>query len=253
MLPTSSRNLIIVAILVLAVGGGIVLLILQRRSAAASSASSTGGPTTSPTMGAISPSAQPSGPRQTGQTGPSPAFQQDGGWSQPGPAAGSTQSRQVYQDDWGPDPWTPPPGQGSPPGGPPGPPPGSPPGPPPGSPPGLHHSDSGTYARGGNGRRAAGLIAESSQGGPQQWSLTSDEVIIGREPAPGVLVIADQQVSAVHAKIRWDGTHYYFEDLSPRNPTLINDRRFTGSHRLENGDRLLLGGTVVAFRYLPNA
>jgi pSer/pThr/pTyr-binding forkhead associated (FHA) protein len=103
------------------------------------------------------------------------------------------------------------------------------------------------------GRRAAGLIAESSQGSPQQWSIVSDKVIIGRRPAPGVLVIDDEQVSAVHAKITWDGTHYYFEDLSPRNPTLINDRRFTGSHRLENGDRLLLGGTVVAFRYMPNA
>ena len=71
-----------------------------------------------------------------------------------------------------------------------------------------------------------------------------DEITVGR--AAGCQVtIDDTYASQLHARVfRRDG-QIYVEDLGSTNGTYLNRRKVTGPMRLERGDKLQIGNTVL--------
>ncbi|HEU0318936.1 MAG TPA: FHA domain-containing protein [Solirubrobacteraceae bacterium] len=72
-------------------------------------------------------------------------------------------------------------------------------------------------------------------------------VVIGRSPEAD-LVLADPQVSRLHARVTVDGGTAVVEDLGSANGTFINHAELHGPARLDPGDDLLVGVTVLALR-----
>jgi diguanylate cyclase (GGDEF)-like protein len=84
--------------------------------------------------------------------------------------------------------------------------------------------------------------------------LERDEVILGRALEADVR-INDTLVSRQHAAIRaavtssGGGTEYVIHDLDSRNGTFLNGRRVT-AERLQNGDKITIGETILRFDLL---
>lgn len=84
--------------------------------------------------------------------------------------------------------------------------------------------------------------------------LEREEVILGRALEADVRV-NDTQVSRQHARVtsvKKDGvipTEYVLTDLASRNGTFLNGRRVT-SERLQNGDKISIGETILRFDLL---
>jgi len=71
---------------------------------------------------------------------------------------------------------------------------------------------------------------------------------IGRGDGMDV-VVADPQVSRVHARLERDGDEWAVVDLGmSRNGTFVNGRRVLVRSRLADNDRMRLGQTIVAVR-----
>ncbi len=71
------------------------------------------------------------------------------------------------------------------------------------------------------------------------------EVVIGREDAG--LTIEDAEMSRRHAVVRVSGSAVEIEDLGSRNGTYVNGTRITGMTRLNGGDSIKVGTTVIEF------
>jgi pSer/pThr/pTyr-binding forkhead associated (FHA) protein len=72
-----------------------------------------------------------------------------------------------------------------------------------------------------------------------------EEVTVGRSPGCAVPLEDDAFSSAVHARVfRRDG-ELWLEDLGSRNGTFLNDERVVGPARLQRGDRVKVGSTVL--------
>ncbi len=65
---------------------------------------------------------------------------------------------------------------------------------------------------------------------------------LGRLPEC-TITFDDSNVSREHAQIRPDGSGFVISDLGSTNGTLVNDSAVT-RHRLDDGDRVCLGGTT---------
>jgi diguanylate cyclase (GGDEF)-like protein len=84
--------------------------------------------------------------------------------------------------------------------------------------------------------------------------LEREEVTLGRALEADVR-INDTQVSRLHAKIiatqngQRDVTDYILNDLDSRNGTFLNGRRVR-SERLDNGDKITIGDTILRFDQL---
>jgi predicted component of type VI protein secretion system len=72
-------------------------------------------------------------------------------------------------------------------------------------------------------------------------------VVIGRSPDAD-LVLADRQVSRRHARLTADNGSAVVEDLQSANGTFINHAELHGPARLDPGDDLLVGVTVLQLR-----
>jgi pSer/pThr/pTyr-binding forkhead associated (FHA) protein len=72
-------------------------------------------------------------------------------------------------------------------------------------------------------------------------------VIVGRG-RDADLVLADELVSRQHARITPSGSGAVVEDLGSRNGTFVNGEAIHGPTRLEPGDQLQLGVTLVELR-----
>ena len=59
------------------------------------------------------------------------------------------------------------------------------------------------------------------------------------------LVLEDPFVSGIHCVIDYDAGNYSIRDLASRNGTHVNGRQITNAKKLEDGDRLKLGNTLV--------
>ncbi len=75
----------------------------------------------------------------------------------------------------------------------------------------------------------------------------SGTVVIGRSPDAD-LVLADPQVSRRHARVTAEAGTAVVEDLGSANGTFINHAELHGPARLDPGDDLLVGVTVLALR-----
>ena len=72
-------------------------------------------------------------------------------------------------------------------------------------------------------------------------------VVIGRS-ADADIVLDDLQVSRKHAKVTANNGSAVVEDLSSANGTFINHAELHGPARLDPGDELLIGVTVLQLR-----
>lgn len=84
-------------------------------------------------------------------------------------------------------------------------------------------------------------------GSGQQVVLGEFRVTLGRL-SECTVTFDDTNVSREHAEIRPDGDGFVLTDLGSTNGTAVNDERVT-QRRLENGDRIVFGGTTsIEFR-----
>jgi len=78
-------------------------------------------------------------------------------------------------------------------------------------------------------------------------------VTIGRSPENDLALTWDAEVSRLHATLEWIGGAWTVtDDGLSRNGTYVNGERITGRRRLQAGDAVRVGRTLLAFReYVP--
>jgi hypothetical protein len=104
------------------------------------------------------------------------------------------------------------------------------------------------------------LLGETRKGAPFMFfrdgekvfrlaPLDGERMVIGRAPGSELEIDWDPRVSGVHAHLQQHGRRWVIEDdgLS-RNGTFVNGERLRGQRTLKDGDLLLLGDTLIAFR-----
>jgi pSer/pThr/pTyr-binding forkhead associated (FHA) protein len=79
---------------------------------------------------------------------------------------------------------------------------------------------------------------------PQTVIFTRLQVLVGRDPA-AELYLEDKTISARHARLYFEDTQWWVEDLGSTNGTLLNQERVVEPVVLASGDRLQFG--QVAF------
>ena len=79
----------------------------------------------------------------------------------------------------------------------------------------------------------------------QVCAIGVQPVSIGRLPG-NTIVIDHPAVSARHARVFREGTHYVIEDLKSTNGTFVNDKPIT-RHTLRDGDAILVGKHTLSF------
>jgi len=72
-----------------------------------------------------------------------------------------------------------------------------------------------------------------------------EELTVGRGGGCGIVVVDDNYVSSVHARLFRRGGDVYGEDLGARNGTYLNGAPVTAAARLRRGDRVQFGQTVA--------
>jgi DNA-binding winged helix-turn-helix (wHTH) protein len=87
----------------------------------------------------------------------------------------------------------------------------------------------------------------NSQGGLETFSLTADEVLIGRK-ADADVVLADPYVSRRHARIVKSDQGHKIIDLESSHGTFLNGTRID-EQELQSGDRISLGKDRVELVY----
>lgn len=75
----------------------------------------------------------------------------------------------------------------------------------------------------------------------------SGEAIIGRGPGCAI-PLADDYVSAQHARVYERAGRLWVEDLRSKNGTLLNGQRLRRPASLRAGDRLQIGQVILGFR-----
>jgi transcriptional regulator with GAF, ATPase, and Fis domain len=77
------------------------------------------------------------------------------------------------------------------------------------------------------------------------FALRDGELAVGREPTNEISIL-DGSVSRRHCLIRGENGGFTLEDLGSRNQTMVNGEPVT-LHRLEPGDEICVGSTVLRF------
>lgn len=98
----------------------------------------------------------------------------------------------------------------------------------------------------GTGRYVLKFISGKYQGGEFALEM-NQELIIGRSSELEMVLIEDM-VSRHHAKITTTETEIFIEDLGSTNGTFVNGEKIT-SVKLKNGDRILIGTSIVKLVY----
>lgn len=84
-------------------------------------------------------------------------------------------------------------------------------------------------------------------------SVDTPRVTVGRASDADVALIADPEVSRLHATIEWIGTDWTIvDDGLSRNGTFVNGERIAGRRRLRNGDSIRIGNSAFVFRDLSD-
>lgn len=87
--------------------------------------------------------------------------------------------------------------------------------------------------------------------GTRKVPLQDGDNLIGRDPAAIVRVDAEG-VSRRHACVTVGHDGVMIEDLESKNGTSVNDEPIGGTMTLSDGDRILIGATVVVFHALAS-
>ena len=95
------------------------------------------------------------------------------------------------------------------------------------------------------------LLFRTGEDEQRLFVLTSSAspITIGRRAEADVSLSWDSEVSRLHATIeRVGGDWVLVDDGLSRNGSFVNGARMLGRHRLEDGDRVCLGETVLLYR-----
>lgn len=95
-------------------------------------------------------------------------------------------------------------------------------------------------------------IPELGKGGSPKVISFSDEVYLGRDVHNDV-VLDDEFVSTMHARIYLKGEAYWLEDLGSRNRTYVNGELVIAPQRLRQAAIIHMGKAVVVFHTSPNS
>jgi hypothetical protein len=79
------------------------------------------------------------------------------------------------------------------------------------------------------------LIIRGDQISPQQWTMHTDDITLGRGEECDI-VLPERQISRQHLRIFRDGDAYYAEDLGSSNGTWVNNEPLRESRRLYDND-----------------
>lgn len=80
------------------------------------------------------------------------------------------------------------------------------------------------------------MVSEGELTG-QRWTLTKDEMMIGRGNDADI-VLPERQVSRYHTKILYRDGRYLLEDLDSKNGTFLNGQPVKGTVLLQDGDEI---------------
>jgi hypothetical protein len=95
------------------------------------------------------------------------------------------------------------------------------------------------------------LLYRTGDGEQRLFELepAASPITIGRRAEAAVSLAWDSEVSRLHSTIeRIGGDWVLIDDGLSRNGSFVNGARVLGRHRLEDGDRLCFGETVVLYR-----
>lgn len=93
--------------------------------------------------------------------------------------------------------------------------------------------------------RLPSILLTSKESDPHKTThFTRSQVLVGRDPA-AELYLEDKTISARHARLYFEDTQWWVEDLGSTNGTLLNQERVVEPIALASGDRLQFG--QVAF------
>lgn len=87
------------------------------------------------------------------------------------------------------------------------------------------------------------LIAREGQFDGQQWTIDSEEFVVGRGSDCHV-ILPERQVSRYHAKIWYENGRYLLEDLESKNGTYLNGAPVTEKVALQDGDEISIALAV---------
>jgi pSer/pThr/pTyr-binding forkhead associated (FHA) protein len=90
------------------------------------------------------------------------------------------------------------------------------------------------------------VIVEGASTSGKNFDL-GQELTIGRAEKCHV-ILDDNYVSQVHARVFSRGDSYFVEDLGSTNGTYLNRKRVGGATELQRGDRVKIGKTVLEMR-----
>jgi two-component system, cell cycle response regulator len=93
--------------------------------------------------------------------------------------------------------------------------------------------------------RGSLLVIAGSSADVGMHILVEGSVALGREPVG--LQLHDVGISRCHAGVEQRGAEHIIRDMGSTNGTLVNGVRLVGEHVLREGDKILLGQTVVKF------
>lgn len=96
------------------------------------------------------------------------------------------------------------------------------------------------------------LRIEPPNGPPIERDCQDAPVSFGRAPGADV-VVRDDSMSRQHARIRAEGDDWVVEDLRAYNGTFVNGERVEGTRRLEPGDVIKMGATVIRVKGTPSS
>jgi len=83
------------------------------------------------------------------------------------------------------------------------------------------------------------------QEGRAHEARIADRIVVGRGRDCDVVVADDQEASRQNSEIVREDGELYIRDLGSQNGTLVNGVPISGSYRLEDGDRILIGRTEL--------
>jgi pSer/pThr/pTyr-binding forkhead associated (FHA) protein len=102
-------------------------------------------------------------------------------------------------------------------------------------------------------RRGASFLLYRDDAGRQGIvALEERNVTVGRDPGLDISLTWDAEVSRLHAHIERLGSRWVVvDDGLSRNGTWVNGDRVSGRQRLEDGDMIRFGNTLVTFSCSP--
>jgi pSer/pThr/pTyr-binding forkhead associated (FHA) protein len=99
----------------------------------------------------------------------------------------------------------------------------------------------------GSGRRPILQRIREDGSLEKPFSLAKDSCLIGRSPSVEI-PLADETVSAVHARVWRKDDRWWVEDLDSRNGTFLNQVPVAKEEVLCSGDRIRIGRILLEFQ-----